>query len=149
MTGEARESRLMLPKAKRPPGRPPKHGAFTGLELAILAPVKRDEIVSVLTGQKVIVGPADMHAVALLAGCLAKIELIDRYFAACGEFDEENKIRETPFKVYLAAINAAVRMMSQLGMTPEARIKLGLGMIQTNKDLASMMHEASGEDEPA
>ena len=147
--GEERETRVVLPKPKRPVGRPPKHGAFTGSELAILSPVKRDEIVSVLTGAKVSVGPADMIAVSMLAGCLSKMELIDRFFAACGVFDEDNAIRQGPFKVYLAAMNAATRLCAQLGMTPDSRIKLGIGMLQANKDLASMMVDATEEAEPA
>jgi hypothetical protein len=135
------ESRIALPKPKRPPGRPPKHGAFSGVELALILPVKRDEIVSVLTGEQVIIGKTDMPAVNLLAGCLAKIELLDRFFMSYGIFDEENKIREGPYKMYLAALNAAVRMLAQLGMTPDARIKLGIGMIQAKKDLATMMSD--------
>ena len=137
------KSRVVLKKPKRPVGRPPKHGAFTGAELALLVPTKRDDIIRVLTGSKVILGPADQVAVSMLAGCLSKIELIDRFFNACGVFDSMNEIRQGPFKVYLAAMNAAVRLMSQLGMTPDSRIKLGIGMLQASKDLASMM---SGDD---
>ena len=141
------ETRVMLPKPKRPVGRPPKHGAFTGAELALLVPIKRNDIIEVLTGSKVIVGPADMVAVGMLAGCLAKMELIDRFFAACGVFDSDNEIRQGPFKVYLAAMNTAVRLLTQLGMTPDSRIKLGIGMLQSNKDLASMMSEE--EEDPS
>lgn len=111
-------------------------------------PFKRDQIVGVLTGQATAIGPSDMIAVELLAGCLSKIELIERYFKACGIFDEENKIRESPYKVYLAALNAAVRLLGQLGMTPESRLKLGIGMIQAKGDLASLMNDVP-EDEPA
>lgn len=148
MNDEAQETRVALPKPRRPVGRPPKHGAYTGAELALLTPVKRNMIVSVLTGDKVMTGPADMVAVNMLAGCLAKMELIDRFFAACGVFDEEGQIRQGAFKVYLAAMNAATRLCSQLGMTPTSRIKLGLGMIQAKQDLASMMSDAADEEEP-
>lgn len=142
------DTRVTLPKVKRPVGRPPKYGAFTGAELALILPVKRDQIVAVLMGQATAIGPSDMVAVELLAGCLSKIELIERYFKACGIFNEENKIRESPYKVYLAALNAAIRMLAQLGMTPESRLKLGIGMIQAKGDLASLMSDIP-EDEPA
>lgn len=148
MTEEQKETRVTLPKPKRPVGRPPKHGAYSGAELAILTPVKKDEIIQVLTGAKVMLGPADIVPVQMLAGCLAKMELIDRFFAACGVFNEEGGIRSNEFKVYLAAMNSATRLCSQLGMTPDSRIKLGIGMIQANKDLASMMSEAA-EEEPS
>lgn len=145
--GQELETRVVLPKPKRPVGRPPKHGAFTGSELALLVPIKRNDIIEVLTGSKVMVGPADMVAVSMLAGCLSKMELLDRFFASQGIFDSDNEIRQGPFKVYLAAMNAAVRLLTQLGMTPDSRIKLGIGMLQSNKDLASMMSE--DEEDPS
>lgn len=142
-------SRLMLPKPKRPVGRPPKHGAFSGSELMPIAMAKESEIVEVLTGAKVMIGMADMVPIALLAGCLAKIELFNRYFAAVGIFDETNKPRQDALKVYLAALNAAARLCDQLGMTPQSRLRLGISMIQARKDLATMMHDGAEDEEPA
>jgi len=63
-------------------------------------------------------------------------------------FDENNKLRQGDMKVYLAAVNASARLCDMLGMTPGSRVRLGISMIQASKDLASMMSEASDEEEP-
>jgi hypothetical protein len=84
--------------------------------------------------------------VTTLARAWAKIELFDRFFAACGMFDEENKARAGDLKVYLAALNTVARMCDMMGLTPTSRVRLGLGMIQAQKDLGSMMSETSEED---
>lgn len=139
-------SRIDLPKPKRPPGRPPKHGAFSGAELAIITPMKEHEIREVLTGAKVIVGKGDSVVILSLARVLAKVELMDRFFAACGLFDDENKLRQGDMKVYLAAINAAGRLCDMLGLTPQSRVRLGIGLIQAQKDLGSLMSES--EEDP-
>ena len=41
---QTRETRLVLPKPKRPVGRPPKHGAFSGSELVPVVMMKESEI---------------------------------------------------------------------------------------------------------
>jgi len=142
---EERESRVVLPKVKRPVGRPPKHGAFSGAELALIIPHKRSEIIEILEGNKVAIGPADMPVVNLLAKNMAIIDLILRFFSSCGLFDEDNKMRQGDMKVYLAAVNATARLCDMMGMTPQSRVRLGIGMIQATKDLASMMSEEDGE----
>jgi len=139
-------SRVVLPKPKRPPGRPPKHGAYSGSELVPVAMMKEKEIREVMTGAKIAVGRADVIIVGTLARALAKLELLDRFFAACGMFDEENKLRAGDLKVYLAALNATARLCDMLGLTPQSRVRLGIGLIQANKDLASMMSETEEED---
>ena len=139
---EPKESRVVLPKVKRPPGRPPKHGAFSGAELALIIPSKKSEIIEILEGNKVAIGPADMPVVNLLAKNMAIIELILRFFSSCGLFDEDSKMRQGDMKVYLAAVNATARLCDMMRMTPQSRVRLGIGMIQATKDLASMMSEA-------
>jgi len=145
-------SRLELAKPKRPVGRPPKHGAFSGSELVPIARAKASEIIEVLTGDKVAIGNTDRVIIGLLAGNLAKITLLDRYFASVGIFDEENKVRASELKIYYAALNSAARTCDQLGMTPQSRVRLGISMIQAKRDLATMMDDAArrdGDEEPA
>jgi len=137
----------MLPKVKRPVGRPPKHGAFSGAELVPVAAMKEQDIRDILTGAKVTVGPADAIPIGMLSKNLAIIELILRFFAACGLFDEDNKLRQGDMKVYLAAVNASARLCDMLGLTPQSRVRLGIGMIQASKDLATMMSDAAEEPE--
>ncbi|MCK9600708.1 MAG: hypothetical protein M0R06_16825 [Sphaerochaeta sp.] len=142
-------SRLVLPKSKRPVGRPPKHGAYSGAELVPITKAKTAEIIAVLQGDKIMVGKPDMVIINLLSGNLAKIILLDRFFAACGIFDDEGKIRTNEMKVYYAALNSAARTCDQLGMTPTSRLKLGISMIQAKKDLAGMMSDEAASEEPA
>lgn len=134
-------SRVVLPKPKRPPGRPPKHGAFSGAELAVIAPMKQREILDILEGKKVTVGMGDMIPIRMLAENLAIIECVLRYFKACGLFDEENKLRQGDMKVLQAAINTSARICDMLGLTPKSRLQLGIGYIQAKRDLGSMMSE--------
>lgn len=143
------ESRVVLPRPKRPVGRPPKHGAYSGAELVPVAMMKEREIREILSGARIAVGTADSIMIGTLARALAKMELFDRYFAACGMFDEENKLRQGDLKVYLAALNATARLCDMLGLTPQSRVRLGISMIQANRDLASMMSGTGEGDEPS
>jgi hypothetical protein len=139
-------SRVVLPKPKKPVGRPPKHGGYSGAELIPIALMKEKEIREVLSGERIVLGKGDRIMVTTLARAWAKIELFDRFFAACGMFDEENKARAGDLKVYLAALNTVARMCDMMGLTPTSRVRLGLGMIQAQKDLGSMMSETNEED---
>ena len=142
-----RTSQVRLPKPKRPPGRPPKHGGYSGAELMPIAMMKEQEIRAVLAGEKIVVGKGDMIMITTLARAWAKIELFDRFFAACGMFDELNQVRAGDLKVYLAALNTVARICDMMGLTPMSRVRLGIGLIQAQKDLGSMMSEP-GEDQP-
>ncbi len=139
-------SRVVLPKPKRPPGRPPKHGGYSGAELMPIAQMKEQEIRAVLSGEKIVVGKGDRIMITTLARAWAKIELFDRFFSACGIIDEENKVRAGDIKVYLAALNTVARMCDMMGLTPTSRVRLGIGMIQAQKDLGSLMSES--EEDP-
>lgn len=145
------KTRVTLPVPKRPRGRPPKHGAFCGAELAPVADLKEQEIREILEGQKVALSRADSIPVTMLARTLAKMELLDRFFISEGLFDAEQKIRQGDLKIYLAAMNSAARLCDMLGLTPQSRLRLGIGMIQAKKDLAQMMADTpqdGSEGEP-
>ena len=144
---QVRETRVVLQKPKRPVGRPPKHGAFSGIELMPVAQTKESDIRAILSGAKVSVGAADTVPIMMLAKNLAIIELILRFFSAHGLFDEDNKLRQGDMKVYLAAVNASARLCDMLGMTPISRVRLGIGLIQAKRDLDSMMNDPT-EAEP-
>lgn len=146
------DRKLLAPptKAVKRLGRPPKHGAYSGADMMPLTVRKRDEIVAVLRGNQVAVGPTDLPYVEMLARALAKVELFDRYMAVNGVFepDPENPGRMIPamvLKVYFTAMNTAARMCDQLGLTPKSRIALGIGMIQA-EDLAGKMRDVREDD---
>ena len=135
---------------KRPRGRPPKHGAYSGGVLIPITEDKRKEIMDVLYGQDVPIAITDKVYVDLLARCLAKIEVMDRWlsqFGIIGEDKDGLPIPQPLLKVYWAAVNSAMRACDQLGMTPASRYRLGREMLATEKDLGAMMASARAEEE--
>jgi len=137
--------------AKRPPGRPPKHGAYSGNVLVPITEEKRHEILDVLYGQNIPNAKTDRVYVDLLARCLAKIEVMDRWLTVNGIIGADKDglpIPQPLLKVYWAAVNSAMRACDNLGMTPAARYKLGREMLATEKDLGARMARADdGEDD--
>lgn len=127
---------------KRRPGRPPKHGAFSGVELIPVTSEKRQEIMEVLHGTALAVAPSDSIYVDLLARNLAKIELMDRWLTINGLIctdKDGNQVPQPILKVYWVAVNAAMRACDQLGLTPTSRTKLGGEMLRTERDIAADM----------
>lgn len=124
-----------------PAGRPPKHGAYSGKELIPLTESKVELINRLLTGNVPVVGPTDQVAVELLARNLAKIEVIDRYLQVNGLFADKEGTPRSVLRIYWQAMNAAARMCDALGLTPSARIRLGLAVAHAG-DLASQMAAA-------
>ncbi len=133
---------------KRPQGRPPKHGAYSGLEMMALTKGKDAEIRSILFESKVQFGHQDTLVIHTLASTLAKIETIDRWLTVHGLFDEQGQ-PQAVLKIWLAAVNSAGRLCDQLGLTPQSRARLGITLVQTRKTLGSMMHDAGKEDDNA
>ena len=128
---------------KRKPGRPPKHGGYSGTELVPITKEKVALINSLLTGSVTIIGPVDEVAVSLLARNLAKIEIIDRWLQVHGLFSDEKLGTPQPvLKIYWAAMNGAARMCDALGLTPTSRMRLGLGMAHVASDLGERMADA-------
>lgn len=130
------------PGAKPPVGRPPKHGAYSGSALVPVTNEKLALIRKVLEGTAVNIGPSDKIALDMLARNLAKIELIDRWLAVNGLFGGDSGNEPQPIlRIYWQATNAAMRLCVELGLTPQSRVRLGIGMAQA-QDMAEEMQKA-------
>ena len=133
------------PPVKRGPGRPPKHGAYSKFQLNTLTDDKIKEIREILAGERLAIGPSDAMFIKVLGRLLAQMELIDRYLAQYGIFEDEGRGLTRPIlQHYLNLCKQASKMMEQMGMTPAARYKLGRDAMQT-EDIASKLLNARGE----
>lgn len=127
---------------KRPRGRPPKHGVYSGNVLIPLTEEKRTEIMDVLYGNQLPIARTDAVYVDLLARCLAKIEVMDRWLTVNGIIVKDKDGLDVPsplLRVYWAATNAAMRACDQLGMTPASRVRLGHDLLVAERDLGARM----------
>lgn len=129
-----------------PPGRPPKHGAYSGSALVPLTREKTDLVIGLMTGTSSAIGPTDRMSVELFARTLAKVELLDRFFSANGLFEELEGSPRPAVKLWVQLMQLALRWCEALGLTPSARIRLGLGVAHTS-DLAERMRKAREEGE--
>ncbi len=135
---------------KRPPGRPPTHGGYSGNVLIPITNEKRAEIMDVLYGNDLAIVQSDRVYVDLLARSLAKIEVFDRWLTVNGIIGKDKDglpIPQPLLKVYWAAVNTAMRACDQLGMTPASRYRLGHDMLVVERDLGARMAQARGHDE--
>ena len=133
---------------KRGPGRPPKHGAYSGNVLIPITNEKRAEIMDVLYGTQLPIGRSDFTYVDLLARSLAKIEVMDRWLSVNGIIGADKDgipIPQPLLKVYWAAVNTAMRACDQLGMTPSSRMRLGHDLIVAERDMGARMAQARSE----
>ena len=136
--------KLPAVKVKRKAGRPPKSGAYSGVELMPIMNAKRAEIIGVMTKAKVPLNSKYMIAIGLLAGNLAMIELINRCITVEGVITTDkdgNTIAQPLLKVYWSALNSAMRQCVALGLTP--------GKLMGDKgpvDMAAGMAEEKDED---
>jgi hypothetical protein len=136
-------------KVKRLPGRQPKHGGYSGFDMMAVKKEKDAEIRAVLYEAKVQLGIQDSLAIDTLARTLAKVEMLDRWFAACGLIGtvtiEKTGVKvqqvEPAMKIWLAAVNSAARLFDQLGLTPQSRARLGIMPTKARQDLAAGMAE--------
>lgn len=134
---------------KREQGRPPTHGAYSGRVLIPLTLEKRKEIMDVLYGNEVPIAKTDLPYIDLLARSLAKIEAMDRFLAVKGLITADKDGMQVPqplLRVYWAAVNSAMRMCDQLGMTPASRYRLGHDMLVVEKDLGARMSQRRDEE---
>lgn len=123
------EQLVPLPKTKRKVGRPAKHGVYSKGGLLPLANEKAKLIIDVLEGEEQLIKDQDMILVRILGRCLARMEMIDRYIEEHGIISDE--VRGTPqpiYQIYLREQAQAVQMLDRLGLTPQARIRLGHGL---------------------
>jgi len=140
MTGDSKDGAVV----KRPKGRPPKHGAYSGNMLIPVTKEKRQDIIDVLYGKDVPVALSDKVYIDLLARSLAKIELMDRWLTVNGIITRDKDGAPIPqplLRIYWAAVNSAMRACDQLGMNPASRYRLGHDMLAVEKDLAARMAE--------
>ncbi len=131
---------------KRKPGRPPKNGAYSGIELVPITIAKRDEIIKVMAKAHVPVNSKYMIAINLLAGNLAMIELISRAITVEGVITADkdgNMIAQPLLKVYWSALNSAMRQCVTLGLTPDKLVKGSPGPV----DMAAGMAEEKENDD--
>jgi hypothetical protein len=134
----------MAVKEKRPRGRPPTHGLYSSKALVPLIVDKRNMIIELVRGERLPISKLDGVAVELLARCLAKVEMIDRYFADFGMFADEAKgVPWGIWKYYQAVINTSVRLCNDLGLTPTARGALSKHIAAALDDFASAMQDAN------
>jgi hypothetical protein len=139
---------------KNTPGRPPKHGGYSGFDMMAVAREKEEEIRATLAMAKIELGQQDAMVVSTLAQVLAKIEMLDRWFAVVGLIERVQLYEDRPavvqvqsaMKIYLAAVNSAARLYDQLGLTPQSRNRLGLQIVKPKQDMASSMAEAREEE---
>lgn len=122
-----------------PVGRPPKHGAYSGRELIPVTAEKVSLVRGLLAGTVLAIGPTDAVAIDLLGRNLAKIEIIDRWLQAHGLFEELTNEPQPILRIYWQAMNAAMRACDALGLTPTARVRLGIGVAHAERDMAAEM----------
>lgn len=128
----------MSKKTGNPVGRPPTHGSYSGAQLIPITQEKQLMVMELLGGTATAIGPTDAVSVELLARNLAKIELIDRYLQVNGLFTGDGEPQPV-LRIYWVAMNAAVRQCNDLGLTPKARLSMGLQVAQAGKSLAELM----------
>lgn len=128
--------------AKRGPGRPPKHGAYSKFALAVITKDKITEIQEVMAGERLAVAPTDQLFINMLGRLLAQMEILDRHYQQTGIFENEGRGLVKPsVPHYLNLAKHAARMLEQLGMTPSARYRLGKDALQS-EDIASKLLRA-------
>ncbi len=127
-------------------GRPPTHGSYSGRQLVPITKEKQLMVMGLLGGSATAIGPTDAVSVELLARNLAKIELIDRYLQVNGLFTKGGEPQPV-LRIYWVAMNAAVRQCNDLGLTPKARLSMGLQVAQAGKSLAELMSQDKEEGE--
>jgi hypothetical protein len=127
---------------KRPRGRPPKHGAYSKFALNTLTEAKVEEIRSIMDGEKLAVAPSDRLYINTLGRLLAQMELIDRWLAQYGYFEDEGRGLPRPIvQHYLNLAKQVGKMLEAMGMTPTARYRLGREALQS-EDIASKLMNA-------
>lgn len=137
----------MTKKTGKPPGRPPKHGAYSGSQLVPVTEEKTALVRGLLAGTMQLAGPTDAVAIELLGRNLAKIELIDRWLQVNGLFADREGNPQPILRIYWQATNAAMRLCDALGLTPTARVRLGIGIARAEGDLAAEMARQKQEGE--
>lgn len=146
MTNKEGKQLQVVAGTKRPPGRPPKHGLYSKFVLAPLTDDMRKQVIEIVSGQRLAIAPSDQIVINLLARVLAQIELMGRWLSEHGLFqdDADGKSRGAVSPLvtqYLSAIKVASRLCDQMGLSPEARVKLGKGIAQV-EDIASKIQRA-------
>lgn len=131
---------------KRHRGRPPVHGLYSKFVLTPLTEEKQKQVLEIVAGQRGLIVASDQIAVNLLARVLAQIDLMGRWLSEHGLFTDDasgsGRCAVSPIlPQYLNAIKVASRLCDQLGLSPEARVRLGKGVAQV-EDLASKIARA-------
>jgi Phage terminase, small subunit len=79
---------------------------------------------------------ADRTVVGLLASCLARLDAVDAWLAVHGTVDEKG--RPYPALTARASLDsAAAKHCDSLGMTPRARVSLGLDLVRAEHAAAA------------
>lgn len=130
------------PEYKRRPGRPPKHGAYSKFALVPLTSEKIIEIKEIIAGERSAVAPADVLMINLLARVLAQIDLMSKFLSEHGYFADEERGQPWPVvQPLLAAIDKAAKICDKLGLTTDARLRMGRNLLET-EDLATKIQRA-------
>lgn len=131
------------------PGAAPhmKHGLTSRRPSALALGPIADEIHAALTADAPLrdedgdVPRADRYAVELAALALLRVRRVEGFLATHGTEDERGRLRPE-VEGAGRAVDAAMKALDRLGMTPSGRLRLGLTIAKT-RDLAS---EMSGGD---
>ena len=103
------------------------------------------EIQSIMAGERLATAPSDMLYINMLGRLLAQLEIIERWLAQNGIFEDEGRGLARPIvQHYLNLAKQAGRMLEAMGMTPTARYRLGREALQS-EDIASKLLKARQE----
>ena len=113
-----------------------RHGAYSMLTQAPRAGEIADELREIVPTYS----PADEPAVRLLALMLGRIELASAALDQLDETADAAKLQRLRQDA-LGWVNAARRLMNDLGMTPTSRARLGLDLVRTEDTLVQLAAE--------
>lgn len=146
-----------LPAAPPGNGRALQHGGYSVLDparvdakvldvadaLAADAPLRRND------GE---LPATDRYVVRLLAQCLCRLDDVGAHLRDFGYFDQKTKEPRPALALEAKLRREAADYLRELGMTPRARVALGLDVartMQTGVDPATLLSAAQSEPDPA
>jgi len=135
----------MVEEQKQPPPAM-THGVYSKFKLLPMTEAKRIELETVIKEQGLTLTKTDQWIVDTLARALAVLEICSQAIDEHGLFqdDADGKSRGavTPLlNQFWAGVSKVSKLCSQLGLTPESRIRMGKNVPQKG-DLASRIQEA-------
>jgi hypothetical protein len=114
-------------------------------QVALLQPQTRqlaDQINAILSGDAgAYIRPADQVTVGLLAVALRRIKQAEEYLDKVGGLtNKQGQVRPVA-ELLVKLLKEARELCNTLGLTPQARARLGLNVARTSTDLAQLLAE--------